>query len=67
MVGKQVSSLKIWKITDIIGDTILINWDDISYIRTDGKDTLKIKFKNINGEHYFDHIPQEEMEKITSL
>lgn len=67
MATKQVSSLKIWKITDIIGDIILINWDDISYIRTDGTNTLKIKFKNINGEHYFDHIPQEEMEKITSL
>lgn len=61
------TSRKILKITDIIGDTILINMDDVSYIRTDGADTLKIKFKNINGEHYFDHIPQEEMEKITSL
>lgn len=58
---------KILKITDIVGDTILINMDDVSYIRTDGTDTLKIKFKNINGEHYFDHIPKEEMEKITSL
>lgn len=67
MSTKSGKNCSVLKITDIVGDTILINMDDVSYIRTDGTDTLKIKFKNINGEHYFDHIPKEEMEKITSL
>lgn len=57
---------KTLKITDIVGDTIIINLEDVSYIRTD-TDRLKVKFKGIDGEHHFDHIPKEEMEKVTAL
>ncbi len=57
---------KTLKITDIVGDVIIINLDDVSYIRTD-TDRLIVKFKNINGEHHFDHIPKEEMEKVNAI
>lgn len=61
-----MTKTKILKITDIVGDTIIINLEDISYIRTD-TDKLKVKFKGTDGEYHFDHIPKEEMEKVIAL
>lgn len=57
---------RIIKLTDTIGDILLINLDDISYIKQD-LNKLSIKFKNSMEEYKFTDLSEESIKELIKL
>ena len=65
MSEKTVISNKLHflEVRDFTGDKIIINLENVNYLRVDN-DELKILFKNDENEHILKHIALDEIEKL---